>query len=67
MGYQRFSKILTFVVALLLFADCSKAPEKQEAGPLPVNVVTVVEKEVHEFRRAKEMDDAPHPCRGRGG
>jgi multidrug efflux system membrane fusion protein len=49
MGYQRFSKILTFVVALLLFADCSKAPEKQEAGPLPVNVVTVVEKEVHEW------------------
>ena len=49
MGYQRFSKIPTFVAALLLLSDCSKAPEKTEAGPLPVNVVTVTEKEVHEW------------------
>ena len=46
----RFGLLLTaIVVASLTMAGCKKTPAPQAQGPLPVNVVTVVEKEVSEW------------------
>lgn len=40
---------LGLAAAPLLFAGCRKAPPPQQQGPLPVNVITAVEKEVIEW------------------
>jgi multidrug efflux pump subunit AcrA (membrane-fusion protein) len=39
---------LGFLLAQVAAAGCKKAPPPQQ-GPLPVNVVTVIEKEVNEW------------------
>src|SRR5438552_19135393 len=41
--------IAAFAAASLIVVDCSKSPANKGAPPLPVNVVTVVEKEVKEW------------------
>jgi RND family efflux transporter MFP subunit len=46
---KRFAPIAVLVVLALTGAACKRTPPPQEAGPLPVNVVTVVEKEVREW------------------
>jgi RND family efflux transporter MFP subunit len=38
-----------FAFALLVFSGCKKAPPVQQQGPLPVNVITAVEREVVEW------------------
>ena len=40
---------LSFAVLLLALTGCRKAPPAQQQGPLPVNVITAVEKEVTEW------------------
>jgi RND family efflux transporter MFP subunit len=40
---------LSFAVLLLALTGCRKGPPAQQQGPLPVNVITAVEKEVTEW------------------
>lgn len=42
-------RALSFTVLLLAFTACRKTPPAQQQGPLPVNVITAVEKEVTEW------------------
>jgi multidrug efflux system membrane fusion protein len=46
---KRLATIAAFVAVSLIVVDCRKATSSKDAGPLPVNVVTVVEKEVNEW------------------
>ena len=46
---KRLLTVAAFAAASLIVVDCSKSPTNQEAPALPVNVVTVVEKEVKEW------------------
>ncbi len=41
--------IFAWIAAALLFAGCKKTPPVQQQGPLPVNVIVAVEKEVTEW------------------
>src|SRR6266550_2096903 len=46
---KRLLTVAAFAAASLIVVDCSKSPADKGAPPLPVNVVTVVEKEVNEW------------------
>lgn len=46
---KRLIPIVAVVVVSLLVANCRKAPPPDAAGPLPVNFVTVFEKDVSEW------------------
>src|SRR3982751_4002460 len=46
---KRLLTLAAFVVVSLIFVDCGKSTANKGAPPLPVNVVTVVEKEVNEW------------------
>ncbi len=46
---KRLITIVAVVVVSLLVANCRKAPPPDAAGPLPVNFVTVFEKDVSEW------------------
>src|SRR5438309_11533894 len=45
---KRLFTVAAFAAVSLIVIDCSKSPANKGAPPLPVNVVTVVEKEVKE-------------------
>jgi len=46
---KRLFTVAAFAAVSLIVIDCSKSPANKGAPPLPVNVVTVVEKEVKEW------------------
>jgi membrane fusion protein, multidrug efflux system len=46
---KRLLTVAAFAAVSLIVVDCSKSPASKGAPPLPVNVVTVVEKEVKEW------------------
>ena len=46
---KRLFTVAAFAAISLIVVDCSKSPANKGAPPLPVNVVTVVEKEVKEW------------------
>src|ERR1700731_54139 len=46
---KRLFTVAAFAAVSLAVVDCSKSPANKEAPALPVNVVTVVEKEVNEW------------------
>jgi RND family efflux transporter MFP subunit len=46
---ERLLTVAAFAAVSLIVVDCSKSPADNGAPPLPVNVVTVVEKEVNEW------------------
>jgi RND family efflux transporter MFP subunit len=46
---RRIFAIAAFAALSLILVDCSKSPANKSQPPLPVNVVTVVEKEVNEW------------------
>src|SRR5437762_5742045 len=46
---KRLLTVVTVATASLILANCKRTPATQNAGPLPVNVVTAVEKEVNEW------------------
>ena len=46
---KRLFALAAFAAVSLIVVDCSKSPANKGAPPLPVNVVTVVEKEVNEW------------------
>ena len=46
---KRLVTVAAFAAVSLIVVDCSKSPADKGAPPLPVNVVTVVEKEVKEW------------------
>jgi multidrug efflux system membrane fusion protein len=46
---KRLATIAAFAAVSLFVVDCRKATSDKNAAPLPVNVVTVVEKEVNEW------------------
>src|SRR6202790_3451866 len=46
---KRLFMIAAFAALSLIVADCSRSPANKGSPPLPVNVVTVVEKEVNEW------------------
>src|SRR4051794_17880861 len=46
---NRLLMIAAFAAVSLVLVDCNKSPAKKGPPPLPVNVVTVVEKEVNEW------------------
>src|SRR5688572_29547148 len=48
-GTMRRVARISFGLALSLSGGCKKAPEPQQMGPLPVNVVAAIEKEVTEW------------------
>src|SRR5688500_9410737 len=47
-SWERLRFLVTAAVGVLLFVDCKKT-QPPAPGPLPVNVVTVIEKEVNEW------------------
>ena len=46
---KRLFTVAAFAAISLIVVDCGKSPANKSAPPLPVNVVTVVEKEVKEW------------------
>ena len=46
---KRLFTVAAFAAISLIVVDCSRSPANKGAPPLPVNVVTVVEKEVKEW------------------
>jgi multidrug efflux system membrane fusion protein len=46
---KRLVTVAAFAALSLIVVDCGKSPANKNAPPLPVNVVTVVEKEVNEW------------------
>ena len=46
---KRLLTVAAFAAVSLIVVDCGKSPANKGAPPLPVNVVTVVEKEVNEW------------------
>jgi membrane fusion protein, multidrug efflux system len=46
---KRLFTLAAFAVVSLILVDCNRSPANKGAPPLPVNVVTVVEKEVNEW------------------
>src|ERR1700726_2283581 len=46
---KRLFTVAAFIAVSLIAVNCSKSPANKGAPPLPVNVVTVVEKEVNEW------------------
>src|SRR5262249_18606494 len=46
---ERMLTVAAFATISLIVVDCSRSPANKDAPPLPVNVVTVVEKEVNEW------------------
>jgi multidrug efflux system membrane fusion protein len=46
---KRLFTVAAFAAASLIVVDCRKSPSDKDAPALPVNVVTVVEKEVNEW------------------
>jgi RND family efflux transporter MFP subunit len=46
---KRLVTVAAFAAVSLIVVDCGKSPANKGAPPLPVNVVTVVEKEVNEW------------------
>src|SRR5205085_1560809 len=46
---KRLLTVVTVATASLILASCKRTPATQNAGPLPVNVVTAIEKEVTEW------------------
>src|SRR3954451_5445713 len=46
---NRLLMIAAFAAVSLVLVDCSKTPANNGAAPLPVNVVTVIQKEVNEW------------------
>ena len=46
---KRLLTVAAFAAVSLIVVDCSKSPANKDAPPLPVNVVTVVEKQVNEW------------------
>src|SRR3712207_3826812 len=46
---KRFRFLLTFSAASMCLVGCKRAPAPATQAPLPVNVVTVIEKEVNEW------------------
>src|SRR5207237_8373024 len=46
---KRLLTVAAFAAVSLIVGDCSKSTANKGAPPLPVNVVTVVEKEVNEW------------------
>src|ERR1700746_1412742 len=46
---KRLLTVAAFAAVSLMVVDCSKSPANKGVPPLPVNVVTVVEKEVNEW------------------
>jgi membrane fusion protein, multidrug efflux system len=46
---NRLLTIVTFAAVFLFLVSCKKTPPPNSAGPLPVNFVTVIEKEVNEW------------------
>src|SRR6266581_7369325 len=46
---KRLLRVAALAVVSLIVVGCNKSPSNKGAPPLPVNVVTVVEKEVNEW------------------